>query len=29
MAFDHRDANFEMSIIARWKDPAADEVNIR
>ena len=29
MAFDHRDANFEMSIIARWTDPAADEVNIR
>jgi len=29
MAFDHRDANFELSIIARWTDPAADEVNIR
>lgn len=29
MAFDHRDANFELSIIARWKDPAADEANIR
>ena len=29
MAFDHRDASFELSIIARWKDPAADEANIR
>jgi FAD/FMN-containing dehydrogenase len=29
MAFDHRDANFELSIIARWTDPAADEANIR
>jgi FAD/FMN-containing dehydrogenase len=29
MAFDHRDANFELSIIARWTDPDADEVNIR
>lgn len=29
MAFDHRDANFELSIIARWSDPTADEINIR
>ena len=29
MAFDHRDENFEMSIIAQWTDPAADEANIR
>lgn len=29
MAFDHRDANFELSIIARWTDPAADEANIQ
>jgi len=29
MAFDHRDASFELSIIARWTDPAADEANIR
>ena len=28
MAFDHRDANFEMSIIAEWEDPAADEANV-
>jgi hypothetical protein len=27
-AFDHRDANFELSIIANWKDPAADAANI-
>jgi FAD/FMN-containing dehydrogenase len=29
MAFDHRDSSFELSIIARWTDPAADEANIR
>ncbi len=29
MAFDHRDHNFEMSIIAQWKDPAQDAANIR
>ena len=29
MAFDHRDANFELSIIARWTDSAADDANIR
>jgi FAD/FMN-containing dehydrogenase len=28
MAFDHRDANFEMSIIAEWTDPAEDPANI-
>ncbi|HZT29849.1 MAG TPA: FAD-binding oxidoreductase [Bryobacteraceae bacterium] len=28
MAFDHRDANFELSIIARWTDPGADAANI-
>jgi FAD/FMN-containing dehydrogenase len=28
MAFDHRDANFELSIIGRWKDPAHDGVNV-
>jgi len=29
MAFDHRDVNFELSIIAHWTDPAGDEANIR
>ena len=29
MAFDHRDANFELSIIGRWIDRADDDVNIR
>ena len=29
MAFDHRDANFEMSIIARWSEQDADGQNIR
>lgn len=29
MAFDHRDPNFEMSIIAEWTDPAADAENIQ
>jgi len=29
MAFDHRDANFELSIIGRWKDATDDAVNIR
>jgi FAD/FMN-containing dehydrogenase len=29
MAFEHRDANFELSIVARWTDPAADSANIR
>jgi hypothetical protein len=29
MAFDHRDANFEMSIIGRWTDPSHDTANIR
>jgi FAD/FMN-containing dehydrogenase len=28
MAFDHRDANFEMSIIAEWTDSAHDAANI-
>jgi len=28
MAFDHRDANFEMSIIAEWTDPPDDAANI-
>jgi FAD/FMN-containing dehydrogenase len=28
MAFDHRDANFEMSIIAEWTDPAEDAANV-
>lgn len=27
-AFDHRDVNFELSIIANWTDPAADAANI-
>ncbi len=27
-AFDHRDDNFELSIIANWTDPAADSANI-
>ena len=29
MAFDHRGANFEMSIIAHWTEGAADVDNIR
>jgi FAD/FMN-containing dehydrogenase len=29
MAFDHRDANFEMSIIAHWTDPAQDASNVQ
>ena len=29
MAFDHRDANFELSIIAHWTDPGGDDPNIR
>ncbi len=29
MAFDHRDPNFELSIVAHWTDPAGDEANIR
>src|SRR5215475_3638051 len=29
MAFDHRDKNFEVSIIARWTDPADDAANIQ
>jgi len=29
MAFDHRDANFEMSIITHWTDPANDIANIQ
>jgi FAD/FMN-containing dehydrogenase len=29
MAFDHREANFELSIIAHWTDPAGDEANIQ
>lgn len=29
MAFDHRNENFEMSIIAHWTDPAQDAENIR
>ena len=29
MAFDHRDAGFEMSIIANWTDAAHDTENIR
>jgi FAD binding domain/Berberine and berberine like len=28
MAFDHRDENFEMSIIAHWTDPGQDTENI-
>jgi FAD/FMN-containing dehydrogenase len=27
MAFDHRDATFEMSVISRWMDPTADAAN--
>jgi FAD binding domain/Berberine and berberine like len=29
MAFDHRDANFELSIVARWTASAADDTNVR
>jgi FAD/FMN-containing dehydrogenase len=29
MAFDHRDVNFEVSVVGRWTDPASDDVNIR
>jgi hypothetical protein len=29
MAFDHRDVNFEMSIIAHWIERAADSENIQ
>jgi FAD/FMN-containing dehydrogenase len=29
MAFDHRDANFEMSIIAQWTESMADSENTR
>ena len=29
MAFDHRDANFELSIIAHWSDTSGDDANIR
>jgi FAD/FMN-containing dehydrogenase len=29
MAFDHRDANFEMSVIAHWTDAADDSSNMR
>jgi FAD/FMN-containing dehydrogenase len=29
MAFDHRDSNFEMSIIAHWTRPADDAANVR
>lgn len=29
MAFDHRDANFEMSIIAHWTEQDTDDQNIR
>jgi len=29
MAFDHRDANFEMSIIAQWIESAADSENVQ
>lgn len=29
MAFDHRDANFEMSIIGHWTEPAHDADNVR
>ncbi len=29
MAFDHRDVNFEMSIISHWTDPQADGTNSR
>jgi len=29
MAFDHRDHKFELSIIARWIDSAADDANVR
>jgi Berberine and berberine like len=27
MAFDHRDVNFEMSIIGHWTEPTADDEN--
>ena len=29
MAFDHRDANFELSIIGHWTDPTHGDVNVR
>ena len=29
MAFDHRDVNFEMSIISHWQETADDAANIR
>ena len=29
MAFDHRDARFEMSILAHWTNPAEDDANIQ
>jgi FAD/FMN-containing dehydrogenase len=29
MAFDHRDANFELSIVGHWTDPTCDGVNVR
>ena len=29
MAFDHRDSNFEMSIIAHWTSPADDAANVQ
>jgi len=29
MAFEHRDANFEMSIIAHWTDSQQDQANMR
>jgi Berberine and berberine like len=29
MAFEHRDANFEMSIIAHWTDTQQDQANMR
>jgi FAD/FMN-containing dehydrogenase len=29
MAFDHRDVNFEMSIVSNWTDAARDAKNVR
>ena len=29
MAFDHRDVNFEMSIVAHWTERAGDNANVR
>jgi FAD/FMN-containing dehydrogenase len=29
MAFDHRDPNFELSLIAHWTDPGCDDANLQ